>query len=335
MNKKIMVLVSISLLSSILNATEGGDENRGIKRPQSPSFEQQRQLPAPSAALEAAAAFKELAEEQVSFEELNISLDYDDRDLDEYDRAYPSLTNSNALRIFYKYSTSKNTDSIDRCIKLFKSHKLDLNEFYMSHSGDIEIPLMKALQNTPLTNLLLKLGADPYKGFEYNSGHITGVAIGWITPLSMVCLSVDEYGDDTVKIYVQKKYDFNIIDPDGITPLHYLIAGAPIETIAYCLVSGVINVELADNESSLEEWIDDYLFDKIQLHKDLLTLVKKQQNKTFTPEDRVRYKEAFDLLEEQRELFTQDYIQENIEEKTGKKQNIVTFLKDRACGIKR
>ena len=116
MNKKLMVLLFVSLFNTHLFAAEGGPE-RTRKRSASPSFEQQgdrrflrggRDPLMPSfmdssdqsdGEMEAWEA-EVFEAEPVSFESLRIRLFYDEKDLLEEERRLPSLTNNKNLRLF-------------------------------------------------------------------------------------------------------------------------------------------------------------------------------------------------------------------------------------------
>lgn len=343
MNKKLMVLLFVSLFDTHLFAAEGGPE-RTRKRSASPSFEQQGDRrfltgdrdPLMPSSMDSSDQSDEQMEvweaedfeaELVSFESLRIILSYREEDLSEEERRLPSLTNNKNLRLFYKLSSPTSSDSL-RCLqRLFESKKLDINEYFLSDTQDKELPLSRGIDNVPLTKMLLKLGADPYKPFEYYSCHGTAsLVIEWITPFSMACL---ENNNDIVKLYALRKYNFNFVDRDNLTPLHYLIAGASIELLAYILVSNRINIAFAKEVLDLEKWIDDKIFlnDNPQLYKDLIVVTEKQENRTFEKGDIVKYREAYDLLEEQMKFFAQDEIKQKI-------GSIPVFLKDRARGIK-
>ncbi|MCF7900397.1 hypothetical protein K9K77_02715 [Candidatus Babeliales bacterium] len=268
--------------------------------------------------------------EFVSFESLNEQIYYEEEDLSEEEKLLPSLTNNNNLRVFYKYCSDKSCDYSARSfLRLFDKGKLDVNGYFLSETKTMELPLTRSVNNVRLTKVLLELGADPYKTFQHDRRHNTGFPIRWISPFSMACI------DDAVKVvklYALCHYDFNVLEkdePTPITPLHFLFLGASDDLLAYILASTIVSVEKLPD---LTEWINKKFSatDDLQLCKDLMTIATKQKNGTLKECDIVRCRAAYDLIEEQKKIFTQDVISK----RTGKKQNVVTLLRDRARGIK-
>ena len=271
--------------------------------------------------------FNEEEEEYIDITE-STSLDYSIEELTPAERVLPSLTNSNALRIFYKYCGKKDEASIRKCVDLFRNGKLGINDYFLSHSKDQELPLFKVMGNKELLNELLKIGANPHKIFEYNCSHSVGGFIYWISPLSFACICDDRNG--AAKLYALKGCNFNFVDHDGLIPLHYLIQTCMAERTAYILATGAISISAARALGDLELYIDQSCLTAAdrKLHKDLISVVEKQQNGTFTQEDAIHYKDAVKLLEEQKQEVKKDKI-------VAQHGSLFSYIRNRACGIKK